>query len=99
VQLTVCDAIEQDYPLPLAFVGVTPKGSVSFTVTVPLLGPTGLILFAVRVQIAVEPRRKVPEWLLLIVMSGVHSAPDCVPEVWVMFTLVTLVPVAPDVAP
>ena len=32
-------------------------------------------------------------------MSGVHCAPDCVPEVWAIDALVTLVPAAPEVAP
>ena len=38
-QLTVCEAIEQLHPVPLALVGVRPVGSVSFTVTTPLLAP------------------------------------------------------------
>ena len=49
VQLTVWDATEQDHPVPLAPVGVRPTGRVSFTVTVPLLGPYGLTLEAVTV--------------------------------------------------
>jgi hypothetical protein len=32
-------------------------------------------------------------------MSGVHCAPDCVPEVCVIDSLVALVPVAPGVDP
>jgi len=39
VQLTVCDATEQDHPAPVALVGVRPTGSVSFTVTMALVGP------------------------------------------------------------
>ena len=42
---------------------------------------------------------KIPELLLLSVMSGVHSAPDSVPEVCVMDSLVTLAPAAPGVEP
>jgi hypothetical protein len=44
VQLTVWDAIEQDHPVPLALVGISPSGKVSLTVTVPLLDPYGLML-------------------------------------------------------
>ena len=44
VQLTVCENTEQDHPVPLALVGVKPRGKVSFTVTVPLVEPYGLKL-------------------------------------------------------
>lgn len=42
MQLTVWDAMEQVHPVPLALVGVSPTGIVSFTVTVPLVEPYGL---------------------------------------------------------
>lgn len=42
MQLTVWETIEQVHPVPTALVGVNPTGSVSFTVTVPLVEPYGL---------------------------------------------------------
>jgi hypothetical protein len=42
MQLTVWDAMEQVQLVPVALVGVKPTGRVSFTVTVPLVGPYGL---------------------------------------------------------
>jgi hypothetical protein len=47
VQLTVCEAIEHDHPVPEALVGVNPIGSVSFTVTIELVDPYGLTFIAV----------------------------------------------------
>lgn len=42
MQLTVWDAMEQVQLVPVAPAGVKPTGSVSFTVTVPLVEPYGL---------------------------------------------------------
>jgi hypothetical protein len=37
MQLTVCPATEHVHPVPVALVGVSPSGSVSFRVTIPLV--------------------------------------------------------------
>jgi hypothetical protein len=38
----VCEMMEQAHPVPVALAGVSPAGSVSFTVTVALVDPYGL---------------------------------------------------------
>jgi hypothetical protein len=57
VQVTVCATIAQVQPVPDAAVGVSPAGSVSVTVLVPLVAvpPT---LVTVRLYVSVLPRTK-----------------------------------------
>ena len=45
------------------------------------------------------PRTKLPLWLLVMVTSGMHPAPDCTPEPCEIWALVTAIPAAPGVAP
>src|ERR1035441_3592783 len=99
VQLTVCAETEHVHPVPDALVGVRPRGSVSLTVTTPLVAPRRLMSETVIVKLAPDPRVKLPTWLLLKVRSGEHSAEDCIPVTCDNVAIVELVPAAPGVAP
>src|SRR5947207_6044552 len=92
-QLTVCPVTEQVHPVPVALVGVRPRGRVSLTVTTPLVAPNKLTFETVIVKLAVEPRVKFPTWDLLSVRSGEHSADDCIPVTCESVALIAVCPV------
>jgi hypothetical protein len=70
-QLTVCPAIVQFQPVPVAIKGVKPTGSVSITVTAPTLAPLpALVAVKVKFEPVVCPLKKGLDDVLLIVQSG-----------------------------
>jgi hypothetical protein len=68
VQVTVCDAMLHDQPLPVADVGVSPLGSVSVTVTVPLDGVEDVFV-TVRENELLPPCGHVPVDVLAMVST------------------------------
>ena len=91
--------MEQVHPVPLALAGVKPRGSVSFMVTTPTVGPYKLTFCTGTVKEAAVPRTNVPTCVFCSVRSGVHAAPDCTPVTCWRVAVVALVPAEPGVAP
>ena len=59
------------HPVPAIDASVRPEGTVSVTVTVPLVGPAAALLLTVNVYVApVCPCVKLPVWALLIDNTG-----------------------------
>jgi hypothetical protein len=72
VQVTVCPAELHVQPVPLAALNVRPVGSVSVTVTVPVVGDVPVLLTVI-VYAPVAPMLKLPVWLLAIASVGVTT--------------------------
>jgi hypothetical protein len=72
VQVTVCPAELHVQPVPLAALNVRPVGSVSVTVTVPVVGDVPVLLTVI-VYAPVAPIVKLPVWLLAIASVGVTT--------------------------